>query len=62
MGLYCMVFKTSSCIVFEVSKLNLPLSRSFMIISQCNKGQPNHGGKCDGSGVKKVTKYLQRAS
>ena len=55
-GLCCIVFKTSNCIVFKVSKLSLPLSRSFMIISQCNECRSNHGGKCEGSGVKKVTK------
>ena len=61
-GLYCIVFKTSNCIVFKVSKLNLSLSRSFMITSQCNECRSNHGGKCEGSTVKKnITKMLRKS-
>ena len=60
--LYSVQNFNSNCIVFKVSKLNLRLSRSFMIISQCNECRSNDGGKCESSGVKKVTKCLERAS
>ena len=56
-GLYCTVFLQISVKLSPwrdiFQNLNLPLSRSFMIISQCNECRSNYGGKCESSRVKK---------